>query len=236
MFHALCLLLFSLPGTLLAGSISVDIGQSKTAYNRFAIPNTTANRTELPQGDKVTTYRITGYFDLADNSQLYVLLAPLELDYVFVADKDFTFDGVNFDNGVETKVKYKFNSYRVGYLKSWYTGHSGWWLGATGKIRDAHIKVTQGNSTQTYDNVGLVPLLSFGFDLPLYSNVSLFSHIDALWASQGSAYDAQLELKQQLNQFSWSFGKRILGGGVDNDKVYNFAQFDTLYIRLAAYF
>ena len=236
MFLSLLIFLFFLPGALLASSISIDIGETKTAYNRFAIPNTTANRISLPQGDKMTTHRVTGYFDLSDNSQLYVLLAPLETDYTFVADKDFTFDGVNFVNGIETKVKYKFNSYRLGYLKSWYSGRSGWWIGATGKIRDASITVTQGNSTHSYDNVGLVPLLSLGFDWPFYSNFSLFSHTDALGASQGSAYDAQLELKQQFNQFSWSFGKRILGGGVDNDKVYNMAQFDTFYLRFAAYF
>ncbi len=236
MFVLILIFLFCLPGTLLADSISLDLGQTKTAHNRFAIPNTSADRVSLPQGDKVTTYRVTAYLDLAEDSQLYVLLAPLETDYTFVADKDFTFDGVNFANGVETRVDYTFNSYRLGYLKTWVINRFRWWLGATGKIRDAEIAVTQGNTTRRYNNVGLVPLLTIGFDWPFYANFSLFTHTDAIWSSQGSAYDAQLELKQRFKQFSWSLGKRLLGGGVDNDKVYNMAQFETVYLRFAQHY
>lgn len=236
MLRYLLILPLLVPSLVHASSISLDIGQSKTSYNRFSIPNSSSDRIDLPQGDTITTRRITAYVDLGDNRQLYILLAPLSLEYTFVAEKDFTFDGVNYANGTQTRVNYTFNSYRLGYLKTWNAARATWWIGATGKIRDAEIAVIQGTTTQAYDNVGLVPLLSLGFDWLFYFDLSLFTHIDAMEASQGSAYDAQLELKQQFRQFSWSIGKRILGGGVDNDKVYNFASFDTYYLKVAVYF
>ena len=77
--------------------------------------------------------------------------------------------------------------------------------------------------------MGFVPLAAFGFELDLSQSISLCSHTDALTASQGSAYDSQLEIRYNLNNVSLSLGKRIPGGGADNDNVYNFAQFDTYY-------
>ena len=77
--------------------------------------------------------------------------------------------------------------------------------------------------------MGFVPLAVFGFELYLSQSISLYSHTDALSASQGYAYDLQLEIRYNLDNVSLSLGKRIPGGGADNDNVYNFAQFDTYY-------
>lgn len=100
------------------------------------------------------------------------------------------------------------------------------------KYRDTQIEVIQGSRSRSFDNIGFVPLASIGFEYYLTWGLSLYSHTDGLSASQGSAYDSQLELRLSFDYMAFSLGKRILGGGADNDNVYNFAQFDTYYIGL----
>lgn len=228
----LILFLFITP-IIYANSIHLDIGSTETNFNRFSIPNSDANQLTMPDEGSLTSFRLTGYYELANKNQLYFLLAPLTADYSFISNKSFNFDGVSFNNATTTNVSYKFNSYRFGYLWTWNSGALKYWLGAVAKIRDAEVSVAQGSTSAAYDNVGLVPLASFGFELKFLGNLSIFSHTDAMTASQGSAYDSSIELKYHLDKNAISFGKRILGGGADNDKVYSFAQFDTLYLRFS---
>jgi hypothetical protein len=216
-----------------ASSINLDLGKTKTNYNRFSIPNNKASQLEMPQGEGISSYRLTGYIDLASRNQFYFLLAPLEAEYSLNPANSFKFNNTNFSAGTNTNVTYKFNSYRLGYLWTWTTATFNYWLGAVGKIRDAKIEVTQGSVRDLYDNVGFVPLAAFGFEWLLSANFSIFSHTDALGASQGSAYDSNLELRYRIGSFATSVGGRILGGGADNDSVYTFAQFDTTYMRFS---
>lgn len=214
-----------------AGSISLDIGQTQAVFNRFAIPNTSESRVSLPVEDTLTSYRLTGYHELEGGNELYYLIAPLSTTYKFDSAKNFEFDGTDFTSGEATSVDYQFSSYRLGYLWTWRFSSIKLWAGVVGKIRDAEIKVKQGGSSSSYSNIGFVPLGAFGVDWRLTRTFSIFSHTDAMTASQGSAYDSQVELRANLDGYALSFGKRVLGGGADNDKVYNFAQFDTHYAR-----
>jgi hypothetical protein len=220
----------------IAASMNVDIGQTSTVYNRFSIPKSETDKISLPTGDQLTSFRLTGYFDLASKNQIYFLIAPLETYSEFESTKSFTFNETSFADNTNTEVTYKFNSYRLGYLWTWENSSFKYWLGAVAKIRDANITVTQGSESDSYKNIGLVPLASVGFNLILWQGVSLFSHTDALGSGQGSAYDSQIEIKVSSADYGVSLGKRILGGGADNEKVYTFAQFDTYYLRLTSYF
>lgn len=216
-----------------ASSLALDIGSTDVVFNRFSIPGEDGSRISLPSTSPITSYRLTGYIDLKNSNQLYFLLAPLETNNKFISKRSFQFNDSNFSNNTSTSVLYKFNSYRVGYLWKWHENNLRYWVGAVGKIRDAEVKVSQGALSESFDNIGFVPLLAFGFDWKIWNNLHLFSHTDALGAPQGSAYDSQLELKYSMKKYSVSLGKRIFGGGADNEKVYTFAQFDTLYLRLA---
>jgi hypothetical protein len=220
----------------LASSVHFDIGNSKTNYNRFSIPNNSASQIDMPRGAGLTSFSLTGFMDLASQNQFYFLLAPLEVDYAFSSTNSFRFNNSNFSAGQTTNVSYKFNSYRLGYLWTWNTQNLKYWVGVVGKIRDAEITIMQNSVSDSYDNVGFVPLASFGFEWLLASSWSVFSHTDALAASQGSAFDSQLELKYRMGNFATSIGARILGGGADNDSVYTFAQFDTNYLRISFLF
>jgi hypothetical protein len=219
-----------------ASSLSLDLGQTKTNYNRFSIPTNVASQLEMPQGEGIASYRLTGYIDLASRNQFYFLLAPLQVEYSLNAVSNFRFNNTNFTSGSTTNVTYKFNSYRVGYLWTWTNSNLKYWLGAVGKIRDAKIEVIQASVRDQYDNVGFVPLAAFGFEWPLGSHFSIFFHTDALAASQGAAYDAHFELRYRLGSIATSLGARILGGGAENERVYSFAQFDTTYARFSLIF
>lgn len=216
-----------------ANTFHLEIGSTETNFNKFSIPKDSASQLNMPTSSTLTSYRLSAFYDLDEGHQLYFLFAPLETSYNLTSSGAFKFNNTNFAGSTATSVDYKFNSYRVGYLWRWQSGSLSYWLGAVGKIRDAQISVSQGGVSDAYDNIGFVPLASFGFELFLADNISIFSHTDALGASQGSAYDSQLEVKYNFDKFGASVGKRILGGGADNEKVYNFAQFYTYYLRLS---
>lgn len=229
--NILILLLFST--ILQSHTLSLDLGNTKTNFNRFAVPNNDQDKISLNSDQSLTSLRLTGLYDLKSGNQLYFLLAPQTTKTSFNSAKNFEFDGESYLSGQDTEVSYKFNSYRFGYLWRWSFSDLDIWTGVVGKIRDAKIEVSQTGKSNSYSNVGFVPLASFGLEWTFYKSLSLFTHTDALSAPQGSAYDSQLELKYQRHNIGLSLGKRILGGGADNDKVYTFAQFDTHYLKLS---
>jgi hypothetical protein len=86
-------------------------------------------------------------------------------------------------------------------------------------------------------NVGLVPLLNFLVEWRFSSVLGLLAEGDAAAAPQGRAEDVQLALVyQKSDKWSLRLGYRILEGGADNDKVYNFAQFNYILAGVTAYF
>jgi hypothetical protein len=228
----LLFLLVLIPSLAKASSLSFELGKTKTNYNRFSIPSNIASKLEMPQGESIRSFRLTGFIDQTNGNQLYFLLAPLEVGYNLSSANSFRFNNTDFNANQATNVNYKFNSYRIGYLWTWRSTHLNYWIGVVGKLRDAKIEVTQNDVRDSYNNVGFVPLASFGFELFLGRDFSLFSHTDALSAKQGAAFDSNLELRYRLGGFATSIGRRILGGGADNDKVYTFSQFDTTYLGL----
>lgn len=230
------LILTLMVSSISASEVSLDVGQTKTLFNRISIPQNDADQLSLPKGDKVTSYRLTGFFDTESGNQIYALIAPLEVSYKFRSTKSFNFNDTLFLNNRDTTLNYKFNSYRLGYLWTWRISNLKYWVGLVGKIRDADTEVVQNDRSDSFDNIGFVPLLAAGFEYRFLPFISLFTHTDALGSQQGSAYDSQFELRFIVNTYAISLGKRILGGGADNDTVYNFAQFDTEYLRLTKYF
>lgn len=216
-----------------ASSVSLDVGQTKTVFNNISIPRSEDDQLSLPNDETITSYRLTGFFDLSNDNQFYFLLAPLQVAYEFESEKDFTFADTDFETDTDTTLNYKFNSYRLGYLWTWKANSLRYWSGFVGKIRDANTEVVQGSEKDNFSNVGFVPLLALGFEWSLTDQLSLFSHTDALGSNQGSAYDSNLELKWSFGVLGLSIGRRILGGGADNERVFNFAQFDTNYLRLS---
>lgn len=110
-------------------------------------------------------------------------------------------------------------------------------LGLTAKIRDAAIKISGGDLASQNSNVGFVPLLNFLLEWRFSSVLMLLLEGDAAAAPQGRAEDVQLALVYQKSE-KWALrlGYRILEGGADNDKVYNFALLNYVLVGVTAYF
>jgi hypothetical protein len=212
------------------GSLKLEYLSSGSTYNYFSIPPSSGNRIDLPDTTKNGAIRVfyeKGYKDWSWT----LLYAPLELEYSFTSRKTFTFNNSNFSSNTATTVKYKFNSYRLGYRRIKRFNNSRLYYGGLLKIRDAKICVAQSSLTDCYDNIGPVPLLNFGFDL---SNDAYFlgANVDGLFSSKGSAYDINIEAGKIFNSFKVALGTRRLGGGAENETVLNFAAFQSYYFSI----
>lgn len=156
-----------------------------------------------------------------------VLFAPLTLSGSGRFDQPIDYNGLTFPAGTPLESVYRFNSYRLSWrygLKEgerWRIG-----LGLTAKIRDAFIQLSGGGQSTRNSNVGFVPLLNFFLEWRLASGFRFLLEGDAAAAPQGRAEDVQLAVVYQNNRnWEWRIGYRILEGGADNDRVYNFALF-----------
>lgn len=220
------------------GQITIEAGRAKSLDNNFSIPNSAANEINLPDGQNLDSYRIYGRVNLKNDKFLYFLYAPFETSYNIRSGAAFKFDNTNFSGDKNTKIDYKFNSYRLGYFKQFFAKDNfKYWIGGVLKVRDAEIKVSQDGVSNSYANVGVVPLLGLGFEYFIRKDISLFSHIDAAGFGQGYAYDFNVETKYHLDsKNAMGVGYRTFGGGVDNDKVMNFARFEILYLNYSVGF
>lgn len=159
-----------------------------------------------------------------ERHELRALYAPLAVDLSGKFDKSVDFQGTTFAANTETSAYYKFNSYRLTY--AYHFEHPGSWrlaLGFTGKIRDAEVRLTQGNLYASKKNVGFVPLVNFQARRSLGENWTFRFDMDGLAAPQGRAFDAGLFLERTWETFTIFSGYRTIEGGADNDRVYNFA-------------
>jgi len=93
----------------------------------------------------------------------------------------------------------------------------------------AEIKLIQGATSSSDDDLGLVPLLHLAGEYRLGGNWLLAADIDALAGGPGRAIDLGLSANYKIGT-NWTVGAeyRLLEGGADTDTVYNFALFNSL--------
>jgi len=211
--------------------IGLETGPVWQSYNDVQIPGDTGTRfslSDLVGNDPLPFYRLELFYDLKDKHQLRFLIAPLGYTENGVLDKNVDFDGQTFVAGENTEATYKFNSYRATYR---YLFHEGpkwrWRVGGTLKIRDAEIALKQQDISASSTNVGIVPLLNLYGEYRLANKWQFIVDFDGLASPQGRAIDLGLKVNYDIAK-NWYVGGglRVLEGGADNDKVYNFAQFN----------
>jgi hypothetical protein len=120
---------------------------------------------------------------------------------------------------------YRFNTYRLTYRWTFHRGET--WdfgIGAAALIRDAKIRLQQGDRVRTDADLGIVPLLHLYGARHLTPNTSLVLDLEGAAAPQGRAIDASLTLRHNRPS-GWHLfaGYRVLEGGADNSNVYTFA-------------
>ncbi len=212
-----------------ATELTLETGPLGFSYNDTQIPNS-------DQGDRFDLLRLTGngpvpYLRLSaqttfnQNHTLRALYAPVSIEGEGSLPEETKFAGETFAADTPTTGYYRFNTYRLTYRYTFFES-ARWTLGAgvTGLVRDANIRLTQGNIEADDPNLGVVPLLHFNAVRHWNDRWSTEFDIDALGSPQGRAIDALLAMEYQPSEH-WSVrgGYRTLEGGGNAGGVYTFA-------------
>ncbi len=216
--------------------LQLELGAAWQERNKVQIPNTAAaDRFQLDTiagNGPWTSGRVTVNWPLRGRHGLRLVLAPLAYEEESLLTEDIRFAGGEFDSSAPVQAEYKFNSWRFGYHYQFYAANN-WQLriGATAKIRDARIELSQGAVNAEDDDVGFVPLLHLSGDYQFNPRWSFHFDFDGLAGGPGRAFDLGLRLAWAVND-NWRLGVgyRGLEGGVDNDDVYNFAWFNSALV------
>jgi len=212
----------------------LELGPTWQAKNDVKIPNdsegTRFSLQDIAGEGPWAGVRFNGIWNINDRHGVRLLLAPLAYTETGELDRNTRFAGENYQAGGNTRVSYTFNSWRLSYRYHFYDkGPWDLWVGATGKVRDAEIKLRQGNKSSKDDNVGFVPLLYLAANYQINDRWSVAADFDGLAGGPGRAFDIGVKLNYALSdQWRMGLGYRTLEGGVDNDDVYNFAWFNSL--------
>lgn len=223
-------------------SIRLSGGSSFQARNDVQTPNTDlGTRFSLFRAvgeGPVPAVRVELNWMVNERHGFRVLLAPLSYTESAIFDTPILFAGETFEANETLDATYKFNSWRIGYH---YTvrqnDRSNLRVGATLKIRDAEIRLEQGNTTSFNDDLGVVPLLYIAGKRRLGNRWTIGADIDGLAGGPGRAIDVGLTVDFALSRH-WNIGAdvRVLDGGADVEEVYNFAQFNSAAIAISAGF
>ena len=211
-------------------AVELEAGPTWQSYNDVEIPNDgTATRfslQDLAGSGPWPAMRAYLVWNINERHSLRAMAAPLSITETGVPDVAISFAGTDYAAGVATEATYRFDSYRIGYRYRLGDGQGDlvWRIGLTVKIRDAEIKLRQGDITSRKLDTGFVPLLHVGGDWKFARAWSLLLDVEALAGGPGRAEDVSLKLSRDLSD-TWSVagGYRMVEGGADVDAVYTFA-------------
>ena len=211
--------------------LGIEAGPVWQSRNDVQIPGDTGTRfslVDLAGSGPFPYIRLELAYQFAEKHGLRFLLAPFEYTETGQLDTDVSFAGQSFSAGQDTEATYRFNSYRLTYRYRFFdSDHWEWHVGGTLKVRDAEIKLTQGNVTARDTDTGVVPLLNLYGEYRPAKDWTFILDLDGLASPQGRAIDLGLLARYDLSD-AWYLagGYRTLEGGADNDSVYSFAWFN----------
>lgn len=230
--------LFALPMTALQAaenakrfSLEVEPSLAWQGRNDVQIPNY-ASGTRFSIADTVGSgpvpaARVDFTWALNDRQELRFLVAPFGFSESGTLAGPVNFNGASFDAASPTDFTYRFNSYRATWRYRVYQDRD--WtvkLGVTGNIRQAKIALAEGGVVSSYTDTGFVPLLNVWAERRFSERWRLILDLDGLASPQGRAFDFSAKVGYRLNpDWTLTAGLRMLDGGADNSKVYNFARF-----------
>ncbi len=212
-------------------SLELEIGSVWQSRNDVQIPND-ANGTRFSLVDLVgngpwPAGRLYFTWNINRRHGVRAMLAPLSYSETGALEQPVNFVGETYLPGVPIDATYQFNSWRLTYRYRFHDGDRWkWWVGFTGKIRDAKIELRQGETSSRDTDVGFVPLLHLAADWRFADKWHLFFDLDALAGGPGRAEDLALKIGYDINdRLLLTAGYRTVEGGADTDEVYNFAWF-----------
>jgi hypothetical protein len=210
-------------------AMDLELGAVFTGYNNIRIPGNAGTEIDVSsQLRQDFTFFLRGRttFLFGENKHaISILAAPLRIEYSGSAPNNVRFQQSDFPANEPLNVIYRFDSYRLTY-RYHFIRKEKLLIGAglTAKVRDASIRFTSGDVSDVKTDLGVVPLINFNVGwLPL-ERTRISVDGDALIGPGGRAADIGIFVNQQLYRHLWvKGGYRILEGGADNSRVYNFS-------------
>lgn len=211
----------------------VETGGVFPGYNDVQIPGKGGTLFSLSRDLKTENsifVRGRAFYTFGVGHTFSVLVAPLTVKATGEIPRAVQFQSDTFAANTLLEARWKFNSYRLTYRYDFVKSEDiELGIGFTGKIRDAEIRLSGGGQVSSKANVGFVPLLNFRFVWNAGTTVGFLVEGDALAAPQGRAEDVLAAITFKPSEdYIVRAGYRILEGGANNDKVYNFALFHYL--------
>lgn len=225
------------PGTTLMAQsasklgIELESGLFWQSRNDVQIPNdetgTRFSLKDLTGGGPWASVRFNLTWNLNDRHALRAVLAPLSVTETGSLTEAVAFAGGQFSTDQPVDGTYQFNSWRLGYrYRLTYRRNLNVWAGFTAKLRDAEVRLEQGETTAKDTDLGFVPLLHLAADWRFAPGTRLEFEFDGLAGGPGRAFDSALKVTYELHErLRIGAGYRTLEGGADVDSVYNFAWF-----------
>ncbi len=209
-------------------ALEVEAGPLWQTRNAVRIPNETGTEFSLADaagGGPWGVHRVEAGININDRHGFRAVWAPIDIEETAMFDTEVRFAGEDFEPGVETGANYKFSSYRFTYRYRFYDGPTwSWQVGGTAFIRDARIALRQGELSAEDTDVGFVPLAYLQGEARLGDRWRFHLDFEGLGAPQGRAFDLAARMGYGLSDhWELAFGYRAIEGGVDVDRVYNFA-------------
>jgi hypothetical protein len=208
--------------------LDVEGGAAFTGYNDIQVPAGESTFISLQEDfvvDPSYFIRFRASYTLVDKHFFSLLYAPLTIRADRLSGEPVTFAGQTFSGQLPLDLSWQFNSYRFTYrylfprTDRWQFG-----IGATAKIRDASITLSNEAIGAEKENVGFVPLINFRLEWFAMQRLSVLLQGDALLSFNGRAEDVMLAAQfYPSRKTSLRIGYRVLEGGADTEEVYNFS-------------
>ena len=218
--------------------VELEVASVWQSRNDVQIPNdasgTRFSLVDLVGEGPVPAARATLRWNVGRRHQLHALAAPFTLREEGTPASGLDFAGTTFVAGETAEATYRFNSWRLGYRYRLVDAERGdLWIGFTAKLRDAEVKLVQGERRANDTDLGFVPLLHVAgrrFFSPTWSGNL---EVEALGGGPGRAIDAAVGLRWgRSDGFGIALAYRTIEGGADVDAVYNFAWLHFAVLRV----
>lgn len=208
--------------------IDLEAGIVSAGSNDVRVPGdggTLFSLTDDLQAKTSSFLRIRPGIRFGGRHNVSLLYAPLKIVSSGIFREPVRFRDAIIEPDRVVSADYVFNSYRLTYrydLKTDPKLRIG--VGVTAKMRDASITLSNADTSVAETNVGFVPLINIHLNWRINDKLGLLIDGDALVGPQGRAEDIFAGLTYEIaGGLQARAGYRVLEGGADVEKVYNFA-------------
>jgi hypothetical protein len=225
-------------------TIVIETGTVGPAYNAVQEPyrpksgpaGTRFSFLPLSGTNGKTFARLTYETDINPNHGWRFVYAPFNRTGTGVFAQPVSYRGTTFAANTPTQGQYLFNGYRATYFsRLTHTKTRETRAGITLNIRDAAIRVRQGNLSAGHYNLGLVPVAYLFTSRKINEKLTLSAEADALAAPQGRLFDGALRAHYALTPHrDLLLGLRTLeGGAARKGDFYNFTRLNALTLGIS---